>query len=53
MNTRQLEIEEDSLLDKFSGLQSNELLQERLILQYLAKRKIDEMSIIPNKDQSD
>ena len=53
MNHRQLEIEEDSLPDKFFELQSNELVQERLIQQHLAKRKINEMQHIPDQDQSD
>ena len=53
MNTRQLEIEEDSLPEKFFELQSNELVQERLIWQHLTRRKIDEMNHIPNQDNTD
>jgi hypothetical protein len=53
MNHQQLEIEEDSLPDKFFELQSNELVQERLIWQHLTRRKINEMQHIPNVDQSD
>jgi len=53
MNTRQLEIEEDSLPEKFSELQSNQLVQERLIWQHLTRRKINEMSHIPNQAQAD
>ena len=53
MNTRQLEIEEDSLPEKFFELQSNKLVQERLIWQHLARRKINEMNHIPNQDNAD
>ena len=53
MYLRQLEIEEDSLPEKFSELQSNELVQERLIWQHLTRRKINEMSHIPNQEQAD
>ena len=53
MNTRQLEIEEDSLPEKFFELQSNELVQERLIWQHQARRKINEMNHIPNQDNVD
>ncbi|MBU3596980.1 hypothetical protein [Polynucleobacter bastaniensis] len=53
MNTRQLEIEEDSLPEKFFELQSNELVQERLIWQHLTKRKINEMNHIPDEDYAD
>ena len=53
MNMRPLEIEEDTLADKFCELQSNELVQERLIWQHLTRRKINEMSHIPNQEQAD
>ena len=53
MNTRQLEIEEDSLPEKFSELQSNQLVQEHLIWQHLTRRKTNEMSHIPNQEQAD
>jgi hypothetical protein len=53
MYPRQLEIEEDSLPEKFSELQSNELVQERLIWQHLTRRKINEMQHIPDENQSD
>ena len=53
MNHQQLEIEEDSLPEKFLELQSNELVQERLIWQHLVRRKINEMQHIPNQDNAD
>ena len=53
MNTQPLEIEEDTLSEKFLELQSNELVQERLIWQHLTRRKINEMSHIPNQEQTD
>ena len=53
MHPRQLEIEEDSLPEKFFELQSNELVQERLIWQHLTKRKINEMQHIPDENQFD
>lgn len=53
MNLQQLEIEEDSLPDKFFELQSNELVQERLIWQRLARRKINEMNHIPDENYAD
>jgi hypothetical protein len=53
VNTQPLEIEEDSLPEKFFELQSNELVQERLIWQHLTRRKINEMSHIPNQEQAD
>ena len=53
MNRQQLEIEEDSLPEKFFELQSNELVQERLIWQHLARRKINEMNHIPDQDNAD
>ena len=53
MNTQPLEIEEDTLSEKFFELQSNELVQERLIWQHLTRRKINEMSRIPNQEQAD
>jgi hypothetical protein len=52
MHIRQLEIEEDSLPEKFSELQSNELVQERLIWQHLTRRKINEMQHIPDENPS-
>ena len=53
MNTQPLEIEKDTLSEKFLELQSNELVQERLIWQHLTRRKINEMSHIPNQEQAD
>ena len=53
MNTQPLEIEEDTLSEKFFELQSNELVQERLIWQHLTRRKIMEMQHIPDENQSD
>ncbi len=53
MNTQPLEIEEDSLPEKFFELQSNELVQERLIWQHLTRRKINEMNHIPDQDNAD
>ena len=53
MNTQPLEIEEDTLPEKFFELQNNELVQERLIWQHLTRRKINEMSHIPNQEQTD
>jgi hypothetical protein len=53
MNTQPLEIEEDSLPEKFLELQSNELVQERLIWQHLTRRKINEMNHIPVQDNAD
>ena len=53
MNHQHLEIEEDSLPDKFFELQSNELVHERLIWQHLARRKINEMNHIPDENYAD
>jgi hypothetical protein len=53
VNTQPLEIEEDTLSEKFFELQSNELVQERLIWQHLTRRKIIEMDHIPDEDQID
>ena len=53
MNTQPLEIEEDSLPEKFLELQSNELVQERPIWQHLTRRKINEMNHIPDQDNAD
>ena len=53
MKTQPLEIEVDTLPEKFFELQSNELVQERLIWQHLTGRKINEMSHIPNQEQAD
>ena len=53
MNTQPLEIEEDTLSEKFFELQNNELVQERLIWQHLTRRKINEMSHIPNQEKAD
>ena len=53
MNTQPLEIEEDSLPEKFLELQSNELVQERLIWQHLTRRKINEMNHIPDQYNAD
>ena len=53
MHPRQLEIEEDSLPEKFFELQSNELVQERLIWQHLTQRKINEKSHSPHESYAD
>jgi len=53
VNTQPLEIEEDTLSEKFLELQSNELVQECLIWQHLTRRKINEMSHIPNQEKAD
>jgi len=53
VNTQPLEIEEDTLSEKFFELQSNELVRERLIWQHLTRRKINEMSHIPNQEKAD
>jgi len=53
MNIHHLVIEEDSLPEKFLELQSNELVQERLIWQHLTKGKINEMNHIPDEDYAD
>jgi hypothetical protein len=53
MGTQNLQIEEDSLTEKFFELQSNELVHERLIWQHLTKRKINEMNHIPDEDYAD
>ena len=53
MNPQQLVIEEDSLSEKYLELQSNELVQERLIWQHLTRRKISEMNHIPVQDNAD
>ena len=53
MHIHHLVIEEDSLSEKFLELQSNELVQERLIWQHLTKRRINEMNHIPDEDYAD
>jgi hypothetical protein len=53
MGTQNLQIEEDSLTEKFFELQSNGLVHERLIWQHLTKRKINEMNHIPDEDYAD
>ena len=53
MSIQNLQIEEDSLTEKFFELQSNELVHERLIWQHLTKRKINEMNHIPDEDYAD
>ena len=53
MGTQNLQIKEDSLTEKFFELQSNELVQERLIWQHLTKRKINEMNHIPDESYLD
>ena len=53
MHIHHLVIEEDSLSEEFLELQSNELVQERLIWQHLTRRKIIEMDHIPDEDQID
>ena len=53
MKIHHLVIEEDSLPEKFLELQSNELVQERLIWQHLTKGKINEMNHIPDEDYAD
>ena len=53
MGTQNLQIEEDSLPEKFLELQDNELVHERLIWQHLTKRRINEMNHIPDEDYAD
>jgi hypothetical protein len=53
MHIHHLVIEEDSLSEKFLELQSNELVQDRLIWQQLTKRRINEMNHIPDEDYAD
>jgi hypothetical protein len=53
MGTQNLQIEEDSLTEKLFELQSNDLVQERLIWQHLTKRKINEMNHIPDESYAD
>jgi hypothetical protein len=53
MGTQNLQIEEDSLPEKFLELPDNELVHERLIWQHLTKRKINEMNHIPDEDYAD
>jgi hypothetical protein len=50
MNIAQLEIEEDSLSVEESVLQSYELVEERLIWQHLARRKMNRMHDIPEQE---
>jgi hypothetical protein len=50
MNIAQLEIEEDSLSVEESVLQSYELVEERLIWQHLARRKMNKMHDIPEQE---
>jgi hypothetical protein len=47
MNLNQLEIEEDQLPKHAFELQSIELVEERLIWQHLARRKIHKMQPVP------
>ena len=53
MKIHHLVIEEDSLPEKFLELQTNELMQDRLIWQHLTKGKINEMNHIPDEDYAD
>jgi hypothetical protein len=53
MHIHHLVIEEDSLSEKFLELQSNELVQDRLIWQHLTKCRINEMNHIPDEDYAD
>ena len=52
MNNPQLEIEEDQLPQYGFELQSQELVEERLIWQHLARRKIHKMQRAPESDSS-
>jgi hypothetical protein len=47
MNFKQLEIEEDQQPEHAFQLQSKELVEERLIWQHLARRKIHKMQPAP------
>jgi len=50
MNITQLEIEEDGPSDKVFALQSYELVEERLIWQHLARRKMNKMHDISEQE---
>jgi hypothetical protein len=50
MNNKQLEIEEDQLPKYAFELQSHELVEERLIWQHLARRKIHKMQRAQESD---
>ena len=50
MNNKKLEIEEDQLPQYAFELQSQELVEERLIWQHLARRKIHKMQRAPESD---
>jgi hypothetical protein len=52
MNLNQLEIEEDQLPKHAFELQSIELVEERLIWQHLARRKIHKMQRATDSDSS-
>jgi hypothetical protein len=52
MNLKQLEIEEGQLPRNAFKLQSQELVEERLIWQHLARRKIPQMQQVPESDSS-
>ena len=52
MNLKQLEIDEDQLPKHAFELQSYELVEERLIWQHLARRKIHKMQQAPESDSS-
>ena len=52
MNLKQLEIEEGQLPKHAFELQSQELVEERLIWQHLARRKIHKMQRPPELDTS-
>ena len=52
MNNPQLEIEEDQLPQYGFELQSHDLVEERLIWQHLARRKIHKMQRAPESDSS-
>lgn len=50
MNITQLEIEEDGPSDQVFALQSYELVEERLIWQHLARRKMNKMHDISEQE---
>ena len=52
MNLKQLEIEEGQLPKHAFELQSQELVEERLIWQHLARRKIHKMQRVTDSDSS-
>lgn len=52
MNIKQLEIEEDQLSKQAFELQNRNLVEERLIWQHLARKKIHRMQSTPESNSS-